>query len=144
MSHITCKCIGGVLYLIMWSTIKTHINWRVFSNAARCQIDGQKVCAYGVSLSFWNIEIFPTFFHLFLIICLWYISCCMRARIIMYYRGSKTENYMHLITSCLYIGKPANPRRWSNAGLMLGQRRRRWTNIKPALDQRLLLAGKLH
>ena len=28
---------------------------------------------------------------------------------------------------------PANTRRWTNAGLMLGQRRRRWTNIKPAL-----------
>ena len=28
-----------------------------------------------------------------------------------------------------------------NAGLMLGQRRRRWTNIKPALGQHLVLSG---
>ena len=38
---------------------------------------------------------------------------------------------------------PANTRRWSNAGLMLSQRRRRWPNIKPALDQRLVCAGLL-
>ena len=28
-----------------------------------------------------------------------------------------------------------------NAGFMLGQRRRRWPNIKPALDERLVFAG---
>ena len=33
---------------------------------------------------------------------------------------------------------PANTRRSSNAGLMLGQCRRRWLNIKPALGERLL------
>ena len=35
-------------------------------------------------------------------------------------------------------------RRGNNAGLMLGQRRRRWPNIKPALDQySVFLALKL-
>ena len=33
---------------------------------------------------------------------------------------------------------PTINERWSNAGLMLGQRRRRWTNIKPALVDHLL------
>ena len=31
---------------------------------------------------------------------------------------------------------PANTRRWVDAGLMLGQRRRRWANLKSALAQR--------
>ena len=31
---------------------------------------------------------------------------------------------------------PANTRRWTNVGLMLGQSRRRWANIKPTLVQR--------
>ena len=35
-------------------------------------------------------------------------------------------------TCCTY---PADTRRWPDAGLMLGQRRRRWPNIKPALGQ---------
>ena len=38
---------------------------------------------------------------------------------------------------------PANARRWANAGLMLVQRRRRWTNIKPALIQRFMSARSL-
>ena len=32
---------------------------------------------------------------------------------------------------------------WTNAGLMLVYRRRRWTNIKPALAQGIVLAGML-
>ena len=36
---------------------------------------------------------------------------------------------------------PANTRRSPNAGLMLGQRRRRWANIKLALDKLLAFAG---
>ena len=36
---------------------------------------------------------------------------------------------------------PANTRRWTNAGLMLAQRRRRWANITPALAQRLVSHG---
>ena len=31
---------------------------------------------------------------------------------------------------------------WLNAGLLLGQRRRRWTNSKLTLGQRLMFAGK--
>ena len=36
---------------------------------------------------------------------------------------------------------PANTRRWTNAGLLLGQRLRRWPNINPTLVQRLVFAG---
>ena len=32
-------------------------------------------------------------------------------------------------------------RRWPSAGLLLGQRRRRCVNSKPALGQRLMFAG---
>ena len=38
---------------------------------------------------------------------------------------------------------PANTRHWTNVCLMLGQRRRRWANIKPTLVQRLVFAGIL-
>ena len=31
----------------------------------------------------------------------------------------------------------------NNAGLLLGQRRKRWTNIKPALNQRHMFAGNI-
>ena len=36
---------------------------------------------------------------------------------------------------------PVNKRRWTNAGLMLGQRRRRWPNIKPTLVDVFCLLG---
>ena len=36
---------------------------------------------------------------------------------------------------------PAKTRRSPNAGLMLGQRQRQWANIKPALGERLVVAG---
>ena len=42
---------------------------------------------------------------------------------------------------CQHPLTPANTRRWLNAGLMLGRRRRRLPNIKPALGQRLVFAG---
>ena len=32
--------------------------------------------------------------------------------------------------------------RWSKLGLLLGQRRRRWTNSRPTLGQRLMFAGQ--
>ena len=35
----------------------------------------------------------------------------------------------------------ANTTRLTNAGLMLGQRRRRWTNIKLALVKRVVFSG---
>ena len=36
---------------------------------------------------------------------------------------------------------PAKTKRWPNAGLMLGQRRRRWPIIDPALGQLIVFAG---
>ena len=39
---------------------------------------------------------------------------------------------------------PENMRRWAYAGLLLGQRRRRWANNKPALVQRLMFIGNAH
>ena len=36
---------------------------------------------------------------------------------------------------------PANTVRWNNDVLMLGQRRRRWANIKTLLFQRVVFAG---
>ena len=36
---------------------------------------------------------------------------------------------------------PVNTRRSPNAGSMLGQRRRRWANIEPALGECLVIAG---
>ena len=38
--------------------------------------------------------------------------------------------------------EPGNARRRPDAGVMLGRRRRRRTNINPALGRRLALAGK--
>ena len=38
---------------------------------------------------------------------------------------------------------PADTRPWPVAGLLLGQRRRRWTNIDSTSDQRVLLSGWL-
>ena len=41
-----------------------------------------------------------------------------------------------------YYSEPtANTRRPPNVGSMLGQRRRRWTNIEPTLGERLVFAG---
>ena len=37
--------------------------------------------------------------------------------------------------------KPANTTRWPIAGLVLVQRRRRWTSISPELGQRVVFAG---
>ena len=39
------------------------------------------------------------------------------------------------------VNIPADRSRWPNAGLMLGQRRRRWASISPALGRRLVFAG---
>ena len=41
----------------------------------------------------------------------------------------------------LTTGYPANTRHSPNAGPMLGQRRRRWINIGPALDQSIVFSG---
>ena len=39
---------------------------------------------------------------------------------------------------------PENVRPWNNAGLMLGQRRRRWPSINPTLVQGIVFAAKKH
>ena len=62
-------------------------------------------------------------------------------------RWSSTDS-----TSCVLLGYlfaladhsscfPANTLRWNNDVLMLGQRRRRWANIKTSLFQRVVFAG---
>ena len=47
------------------------------------------------------------------------------------------------LAACCVLGKryPANTKRWSNVGLMLGQRRRRLANFNPTLGQRIMFAG---
>ena len=40
-----------------------------------------------------------------------------------------------------FTSKPTDTRRWSNVGLLLGQRRRRWPSSEPTLDQRLVFAN---
>ena len=47
----------------------------------------------------------------------------------------------HIFVAILGLRSPANTRRWSEAGLMLVQRRRRWSSIKPASLQRLVHIG---
>ena len=49
----------------------------------------------------------------------------------------KLNSYISATWSCV----TASTRRKNNVGLMLGQRHRRWPNIKPALDQTTLFAG---
>ena len=53
--------------------------------------------------------------------------------------------YYHLnnnsISEVLFSAGPENTRRSSNATLMLAQRRRRWSNIQAALDERSALTG---
>ena len=55
--------------------------------------------------------------------------------------------YRHEVSTCcsyytdeMYV---ASKRHWPNVGLRLGQRRRRWTNIRPTLGQCLLFAGRM-
>ena len=47
------------------------------------------------------------------------------------------------VTDCphVIISISVNRRRWASVGLILGQRLRRWTNIKPTLVQCLVFAG---
>ena len=40
----------------------------------------------------------------------------------------------------IIVGIPANTRRWSNVGVMLFHRFRRWVNVNPTLDQRSVFA----
>ena len=50
-------------------------------------------------------------------------------------------HYDKLCFWMLVTSVSANTTRWSNDVLMLGQRRRRWTNIKTSLLQRVVFAG---
>ena len=45
---------------------------------------------------------------------------------------------------CTMNNDISNTTRWLNAGLMLAHRLRRWANISPALDQRVVFVGKLN
>ena len=47
----------------------------------------------------------------------------------------------HLAKALVELQFPSNKKPQINAGLMLGQRRRRWPNISPALAHRLMLTG---
>ena len=47
-------------------------------------------------------------------------------------------------TLTVVTGTRANTTPSTNVGLMLAQRRRRWANIKPTLDQRLVFAGTVN
>ena len=49
----------------------------------------------------------------------------------------------HPIT-CFRVCTTGGTRRWFNAGLLLVQRRRRWTNNNPTLDQRLFSLCVMH
>ena len=48
---------------------------------------------------------------------------------------------LHLLPPPPRYLRQENTRIWANAGLMLCQRRRQWTNIDPALVKRLMFAS---
>ena len=50
----------------------------------------------------------------------------------------KIERFLPVIQGVIRIASSENTRRLPNAGLKLGQRRRRWPNFKPALGERLV------
>ena len=65
-------------------------------------------------------------------------------------RGNKLQvpvTKRPMLTTDLIAGRPKerkskqNMRRWPNIGLLLAHRLRRWANSKPALGQRLMVAG---
>ena len=49
-----------------------------------------------------------------------------------------------MICAIDYVPPRKHERRSSNVVLMLGRRRRRWANIKTALDERLVFAEQIH
>ena len=51
--------------------------------------------------------------------------------------------YARVIHVSIISGVPANTSHWTNADLLLVQRRRRWANIKSTLVQRLVFSGVL-
>ena len=58
-------------------------------------------------------------------------------------RGPAVQQSVHSIDPG-YETHPANTTRWNNDVLMLGQRRRRWANIKTSLFKRVVFAGETH
>ena len=54
-----------------------------------------------------------------------------------FYHFYRVSNRPHTPTS------PTDARHWANCGLMLGQRRRRWSSIKPTMDQYITAVGSL-
>ena len=83
-------------------------------------------------------DVLPALNHHWVIISYWLgdYSVCMHVVMVMMARGDKSVTWMGNIR---YI--PGNTRHWTNVGLMLGQRRRRWANIKLTLVQCLALMG---
>ena len=53
----------------------------------------------------------------------------------------RRDDYSYRESTIIGPAFPANTTRWNNDVLMLGQRRRRWPNIKTALFQRCVFAG---
>ena len=49
---------------------------------------------------------------------------------------------MYLMIVGIQWTDPANTRRWINVGLMLAQRLRRWTNIKPTMVHGIVFTGR--
>ena len=60
--------------------------------------------------------------------------------------GRQTHGDLTTLKMCIdtpLSGYPANSSHSNNAGLMLGQRRRRWSNIKPALERCIMFHGSV-
>ena len=55
-------------------------------------------------------------------------------------RGLMIEVLMSTLIFSIYVKlwSPANTRRWSSAGVILGQHQRQWASIPPTLDQRVV------
>ena len=54
---------------------------------------------------------------------------------------NNTGSTSRIFQTAVVITSTANARCWTDAGLMLGQRRRRWPSIKPTLFQHLAFTG---
>ena len=57
--------------------------------------------------------------------------------------GPKFNRHWVCVGLHCHTRSPANTRLWTSAGFMLGQRRRWWARIGPALGQRLVFAGSV-
>ena len=60
------------------------------------------------------------------------------------YKNSRDASRVVLMSDTDRVrDSPETMRQWPNAGTMLGHRRRRWTNIVPALSERLCFLGEV-